>query len=196
MAEETRIGGAGRALATNIKRVRETQRLTYAELSRRLAKQGRHVPVLALQRIETMKRRVDFDDLLALAYVLEVCPVDLMVSNEAATDEPYSVVPNERFEPDSVRDWISGQTVVLHRPSIGPTPGGMRFGQPSAVMFDALKWMPKSRRADVLRTLSEATQWAINNPDDAEKQNQWLMEHEDELHEQWLAEQQQKGTES
>ena len=85
-------------LAANIRRVRETQRLTYAELSRRLAEVGRHVPVLALQRIETMKRRVDFDDLLALCYVLQICPVDLIVSKDA-TDEPYPLTSELKSSP-------------------------------------------------------------------------------------------------
>jgi hypothetical protein len=49
-------------------------------------------PELGLRRVERGERRVDFDDLLALAYVLKVCVVDLMVSRDAA-DEPYSVVP-------------------------------------------------------------------------------------------------------
>jgi hypothetical protein len=52
-----------------------------------------------------------------------------------------------RFESGSVRDWIGGQTVVLHRPS-GPV-----FAEPSAVMFDALKWMPRQRRAAVLKNV-------------------------------------------
>jgi hypothetical protein len=91
MAAETRIGPAGWVLATNIKRVREAQRLSYAELARMLKdKAGQRIPVLGLRKIESMERRVDFDELLVLAYVLEVCPVDLMVSKDA-TDEPYAV---------------------------------------------------------------------------------------------------------
>jgi hypothetical protein len=47
---------------------------------------------------------VDIDELLALACVFEVCPVDLMVSKEA-TDEPYAVTPGNEFEAQSMRDW-------------------------------------------------------------------------------------------
>jgi hypothetical protein len=32
-------------------------------------------------------------------------------------------------------------------------------------MFDALQWMPKARRVDVLRTLTEAEQFAVDNPE-------------------------------
>lgn len=54
--------------------------------------------MLALQRIETMKRRVDFDDLLALCHVLQICPVDLIVSKDA-TDEPYPLTSELKSSP-------------------------------------------------------------------------------------------------
>ena len=132
-------------LAANIRRVREAQRLGFAELARMLSETGRPIPELGLRRIEKGERRVDFDDLLALAYVLKVCPVDLMVSNEAA-EQPYPITPTERYESDSVRDWISGTTVRLQ-----PVPNESPFTDPSTVLFDAVKWMPRSRRAHVLR---------------------------------------------
>ena len=53
-------------------RVRTAQRLGYAELARNLAKVGRPIPELGLRRIERGERRVDFDDLLALSYVLKI----------------------------------------------------------------------------------------------------------------------------
>jgi len=148
------VGPAGMALAANIARVREAQRLSYIDLSRELAKAGRSIPELGLRRIEKGERRVDFDDLLALAYVLEVCPVDLMVSSEAADGDPYPVVPTEQLDANSVRDWISGQTVVLGR---AQDPDSI-FVSPSKVMFDALQWMPKARRASVLRDVLHVTE--------------------------------------
>src|SRR4029453_6813580 len=116
MAQEdtTRVGPAGQALADNIARVREAQHLSYIELSRELSKAGRPIPELGLRRIEKGERRGGFDDLLALAYVLKVCPVDLMVSdtinsNTVNSDAPYPVIPTERFTADSVREWVSGE---------------------------------------------------------------------------------------
>jgi hypothetical protein len=159
--DNTRTGPAGQVLAGNIRRIREAQRIGYMELSRLLADVGRPIPELGLRRIEKGERRVDFDDLLALAYVLKVCPVDLMVSNEAADNDPYQVIPTERLASSgkvvpanplgsgSVRDWISGQTVVLHPVS---DPDSI-FADPSVVMFDAVRWMPKARRASVLKNV-------------------------------------------
>jgi hypothetical protein len=151
-----------------IARVREAQRLSYIDFSRELSKAGRPIPELGLRRIEKGERRVDFDDLLAIAYVLRVCVVDLMISGDAADGDPYAITPTRTYTSGSVRDWMSGQTVLLH----SYTPPGAKFASPDRSMFDALNWMPKARRVEVLRTLSEATQWAIENPDLALQQQE------------------------
>lgn len=68
------IGPAGQQVACNVKRIREERRLTYVELSERLAGAGRDIPVLGLRRIERGERRVDVDDLIAIASVFGVRP--------------------------------------------------------------------------------------------------------------------------
>ena len=83
VTDDARVGPAGEVLAANIHRVRTAQRLGFAELSRQLSDIGRPIPELGLRRIEKWRRRVDFDDLLALSYVLKIAPVDLMVSKDA-----------------------------------------------------------------------------------------------------------------
>jgi transcriptional regulator with XRE-family HTH domain len=128
--------GAGQ----NIKRVREAQRLSFSELARMMRQTGRRIPVLGLRKIETMERRVDFDELLALAYVLQVCPVDLMISKEA-TDEPYPVIPTREFDSESVREWIRGETVHLS----WHMPDEAIFAEPGKLMPEALEWMPRDR---------------------------------------------------
>jgi transcriptional regulator with XRE-family HTH domain len=66
------IGPAGQQVASNIKRIRESRRLTFVELSERLASVGCAIPVLGLRRIERGERRVDVDDLLAVAAVFGI----------------------------------------------------------------------------------------------------------------------------
>jgi transcriptional regulator with XRE-family HTH domain len=68
------LGSAGQQVAANVRRIREAHRLTYVELSQRLAEAGRSVAVLGLRRIERGERRVDVDDLIALADVFGVRP--------------------------------------------------------------------------------------------------------------------------
>lgn len=112
--QKTSLGPAGETLMRNIKRIREGQRLTFVELSDRLTKvAGRPIPVLGLRRIERGERRVDVDDLLALAHVLDVSPVDLLVPGDAADDEPYSVTPKVTTTAATARDWISGTAFLV-----------------------------------------------------------------------------------
>ncbi|MGW6144432.1 helix-turn-helix domain-containing protein [Streptomyces sp. NPDC055140] len=63
------LGPAGRNVRLNVRRLREELRYSYAELSERLARQGRHIHTVELGRLEAGERRVDVDDLLALAAV-------------------------------------------------------------------------------------------------------------------------------
>lgn len=65
----------------------------FARLSRELTKAGRDIPPLGLGRIETGGRRVDVDDLTALAVVFEVSPASLLMPEaEAAAHDPLAVV--------------------------------------------------------------------------------------------------------
>lgn len=81
--QKTTLGPTGETLRENVRRLREDQRLTYVELSDRLSAAGRPIPVLGLRRIERGERRVDADDLVALAVVLGVNPSTLLL--------PYTV---------------------------------------------------------------------------------------------------------
>lgn len=73
------LGPTGDAVRLNIKRLREERGLSYAALSRGLAEVDRPIPTLGLSRIESGQRRVDADDLAALAVVLGVHPVGLLL---------------------------------------------------------------------------------------------------------------------
>jgi transcriptional regulator with XRE-family HTH domain len=103
------LGPSGEMLMNNIKRIREGQRVTYVELSERLAALGRPIPVLGLRRIERGERRVDVDDLLALAKALNVSPVALLVPVDLDGDAPYGVTPALTTTAAQARAWISGR---------------------------------------------------------------------------------------
>jgi len=73
-----------------VKRLREAKRLTFVELSRRLLEEHeRHIPTLGLRQIEARRRRVDADDLVALAATFGVSPMDLLSATEP-DDGPVS----------------------------------------------------------------------------------------------------------
>ncbi|WP_157166422.1 helix-turn-helix domain-containing protein [Streptomyces typhae] len=84
------VGPTGRTVAANVKRLRESRGLTLRALSAALRESGRPLSADALNKIENGDgnqdrgiRRVDVDDLMALAVVLEVSPVALLLPHDA-----------------------------------------------------------------------------------------------------------------
>lgn len=74
MSETARgpLGAAGNNLRRNIRRLREQRRWSYREVEERLAQAGRLITALAVSAIDSGERRVDVDDLVALATVFDV----------------------------------------------------------------------------------------------------------------------------
>ncbi|MFF2651484.1 helix-turn-helix domain-containing protein [Streptomyces sp. NPDC058045] len=73
-----KLGQAGRNVAVKVKLLRETQRLTKKQLSDRVSELGRPIPPLGIAKIESGGRRVDADDLVALAVALNVRPAAML----------------------------------------------------------------------------------------------------------------------
>ena len=87
MAEKiASLSQTGITVGVNIAHFRAERRLSLVELSRRLADGGRPIPPLGISRIEALERRVDSDDLVALAIALEVNPNVLLFPRTARRD--------------------------------------------------------------------------------------------------------------
>lgn len=71
-------GDVGHNLRSNVKALRKARALTYAALSALLADAGWPIPIMGLRRIEHGERRVDVDELVALASVFGVTPTYLL----------------------------------------------------------------------------------------------------------------------
>jgi transcriptional regulator with XRE-family HTH domain len=71
-------GPAGRDLVANVERLRREHGLSERKLSSMLEAAGRPIPPLGLARIRRLQRRVDVDELAALAEVLGVTPDELL----------------------------------------------------------------------------------------------------------------------
>lgn len=105
------LGPTGDAVRRQIEKLRLSQNLTYAELSRRLSEFGRPLNTLALRRIEAGARRVDVDDLVALALALQVNPNALLMETDLAaadTDERSRVTNNVEHYADVHWSWLYG----------------------------------------------------------------------------------------
>ena len=80
------LAATGETVRFNVRRLREASNLGYAELARRLKANGRGIPELGLRRIEEGERRVDADDLVALAVALDVSPITLLMPSTSDAD--------------------------------------------------------------------------------------------------------------
>jgi transcriptional regulator with XRE-family HTH domain len=101
------LGALAEQVATNLRQIREKRRLSYTEIAARLEELGRPIPILGLRRIERGERRVDLDDLAALARALHVPPILLIFS--VGTTEPIDVLPGQKMPDwDAIR-WFIGE---------------------------------------------------------------------------------------
>lgn len=97
-----------RRVASAVRRYREGQSVPYTELSERLSRVGVPIPVLGLRRIEKGERRVDIDELIALARVLGVPPILLVLP--LGKEETVEVLPGEHRSTWAVAKWFGGQS--------------------------------------------------------------------------------------
>lgn len=113
------LGPVGQHAAANVKALREKRRLTYADLSRILDDLGRPIPPLGLRRIEAGGRRIDLDDLAALALALEVSPLAILLpSDDSALMPGGEVYSHARLWDWGIGKWpLHGDEVTFVRDS-------------------------------------------------------------------------------
>jgi transcriptional regulator with XRE-family HTH domain len=104
------IGPTGREVARNVKRVRVARDMTQQDLSDRLSRLGRPIPVASIGKIESGLRRVEVDDLVALSIALEVPPVALLLPYTRTPNDPVTLtgVDGERTRARQAWDWGTG----------------------------------------------------------------------------------------
>lgn len=73
------LGPTGLQVAANIRRIRQLRGLSTTEMARRLTERGRPITAVAITNVEHGRRRVDVDDLVAFAAVLDVSPSALLL---------------------------------------------------------------------------------------------------------------------
>jgi transcriptional regulator with XRE-family HTH domain len=72
-------GPVAERVSANVHRLRKRHNMSLADLSKRLDELGRSININGLHGIERGQRRVDVDDLIALALALRVTPNDLLL---------------------------------------------------------------------------------------------------------------------
>lgn len=93
------------AVRANIAIFRAELGMTYAALSRELERRGHPIPPLGLRRIESGERRVDVDDLMALALSLGVNPHALLLPSLKGSEIPGPVTGADQRSVSSRQAW-------------------------------------------------------------------------------------------
>lgn len=101
-------GPLARQVARAVQRVREDRGVTYAELAERLADAGRPIPVLGLSRLERGDRRIDLDELVAIARALRVPPIWLIFPIGTPGQTDIEVLPRVQVPMEAALAWFVG----------------------------------------------------------------------------------------
>lgn len=159
----------------NVSRLRGN--LTFAELSRKLEDLGRPIPPLGLRRIESGERRVDADDLIALAIALDVSPITLLMpqfKGEWETDSIH-LSENVRSTPQRTWEWFTA-TYPLQRDFSTPEPTRTTLefrmrSQPAGIdLLQQLGFSPEGReRRNRQQNTSHPVEWIA--PEDTNGDN-------------------------
>ncbi|TPF79344.1 helix-turn-helix transcriptional regulator [Bifidobacterium sp. UTCIF-24] len=80
------IDATGKQVAANVARLRGG--MQYKELAEKLTELGRPITPMGLKRIESGERKVDVDDLMALAVAFDVSPLTLLLPEGGSRDVP------------------------------------------------------------------------------------------------------------
>lgn len=106
-------GATARAVAQNVERLRKAQNLNIPELGRRLGAIGHPMTATSITRLENGERRVDADDLMALAIVLGVNPNGLLLPD--SKNDKQAMQTTGRAETDSAAvlwGWALGKNCL------------------------------------------------------------------------------------
>lgn len=97
-------GPVSQRVAENIRALRGERRLTLDDLARRLVELGRPILKSGLSKVESGERRVDVDDLMALALALNATPNRLLLE-AAADDELTQLTDNPTLLCSRIQAW-------------------------------------------------------------------------------------------
>ncbi|MDX3229400.1 helix-turn-helix transcriptional regulator [Streptomyces sp. ME19-01-6] len=102
-------GPVSQQVAANLARLRKARGLSTTRLSAALKELGQHIPPTGITRIEKGERRVDADDLTALALVLNVSPLALLLPPEWS-DEQIQLTSTMSLRARTAWLWAEGRT--------------------------------------------------------------------------------------
>jgi transcriptional regulator with XRE-family HTH domain len=103
------IGAVGRRVAENLESLRGDRRLSQTDLSALLTRLGRQMSAYSISKIETTDRRIDVDDLVALAVALDSTPNRLLLPGNASETDEVELTPEVRVAAIDAWKWSAGE---------------------------------------------------------------------------------------
>jgi transcriptional regulator with XRE-family HTH domain len=107
------IGPTGRTVAFNLRRIRRQVGVDLRTLSKSLATSGRAISPSGLSKVENGDRRVDVDDLMALAIALDVNPHALLLPPTSTAGIQVEVTGAGRVRADALWGWARGAQLLI-----------------------------------------------------------------------------------
>ncbi|MGW2292280.1 helix-turn-helix domain-containing protein [Streptomyces phaeochromogenes] len=135
----TQVEATGQAVRDNVARLRKARGLSTHQLAQQLAESGRPIPQSGISRIESGARRVDVDDLVALAIALKVSPSALLLPLDDAPEKTIEVTGAGPVPADAAWDWMDGRR-PLHTRTAG-------LDHTEALEYDLYSRPPRRRRS-------------------------------------------------
>lgn len=105
----TQVEATGQHVRANVARVRKARGLTTYQLAQLMKDAGRPIPQSGISRIESGLRRVDVDDLTALAVVLGVSPSALLLPLRDDADATVPITGAGEVPADDAWSWASNE---------------------------------------------------------------------------------------
>ncbi|MEU2584521.1 helix-turn-helix transcriptional regulator [Streptomyces avermitilis] len=159
-------GPVSRHVAANVLRFRTDRGLSTTRLSATLKELGHSIPATGITRIEKGERRVDSDDLVALALALNVSPVALLLPPTEDSQSPVELTDKVTLPADAAWKWADGE--APHAPSERD-----RYGQILRFRLDSRpEWDRDPIRKAYNKVLSETSEKNVL----AGQSGEWSME--------------------
>lgn len=99
------LGPAGIRVGQRVRDLRRDQGLTLHALASKLADLGRPIDISALAKVEKGQRRIDVDDLMALAVALDASPNWILLPDRVSDDLPIELTPSHQRGGLEVWQW-------------------------------------------------------------------------------------------
>jgi len=166
-------GPSATRVADNLQALRRARQLTLADVADRVSALGQPMSLGILSKIENGDRRVDVDDLVALAVALGVTPNRLLLPASAGDDE-LQLTPERECTERQAWAWAAGDRPLIDREPGETHEDGLDLDLDDP-LFDEFEAFARENRPHVPRstaTTADHARWAdhLRQVDDVMRQ--------------------------